>query len=82
MRTIILKLTGPRGAWECFEESSPKSSNKEICEYANFLARKRLGRTAVVLRQHPMKAYFLLPVLVYRYIQLVQINVLTRNFPD
>jgi len=82
MRRTLLKLIGPRGAWEFFEETSPKSTNKEISEYANFLARKRLGKIAVVIRQQPLKLFFLFPILVYRYLQLVQVNILARNFPD
>ena len=82
MRRILLKLVGPRGAWEFFEETSAKTTNKEICEYANFLARKRLAKIAAIIRQQPLKVFILFPVLVYRYILLVQVHILARNFPD
>jgi hypothetical protein len=82
MRRALLKLIGPRGAWEFFEETSPKSTNKEISEYAIFLARKRLGKVAAIIRQKPQKVFVLFPILVYRYLQLVQIHILARNFPD
>ena len=82
MRNLLLKTIGPRGAWVFFDESSPKSTNKEIAEHANFLARKRLGYIAAMIRQKPNKFFLLWPLLTYRYLQLVQVNILTKNFPD
>jgi hypothetical protein len=46
------------------------------------LARKRLARVAVEIQQHPTKIFLLTPILFYRYLQLAQVNLLSKNFPD